>query len=479
MRPRFSRGLRARSQFSDPSNTVSVEMEDVIDVSDRGLSSPLVRRRRWVVVVAIAAAILSTSGLFASLVIKSPQQMAAEAGEPSATVLTAAVERRVLVDTVVLRGTVTPQLSLDLTPSTARDGGKPVVTSLRAKIGEPVLAGQVIVEVSGRPLIVLEGAIPAYRDLRPGTEGPDVEQLQRGLRTLGYANSDKRGTFGEATKRAVVKFYSDRGYVALTAGEDDEQRLSAGARSVTQAEWVLEDANRALEQARLAAAHDPGPAQTGEVVTAEIAVGRAKSELAARRDELTTLRQRTGAMVPLSELAFLPTMPGRVEKLPVGVGEVVTSPLVRLSSGALSITSFLSPGQRELVDPGMSVKVSAELAGLESDGTIKTIGELIQDDTKGRGYPLTVETSAGLDKKFIGTDVRLEVERARTDDEVLVVPLAAITTTSTGQTIVMRRMPDGQDEHVIVTAGASGAGFVAVTAVSGSLSPGDNVVIGG
>ena len=42
---------------------------------------------------------------------------------------------------------------------------------------------------------------PAYRDLRTGARGPDVAQLQRALRGLGYAVADPRGRFGPIDHR--------------------------------------------------------------------------------------------------------------------------------------------------------------------------------------------------------------------------------------------------------------------------------------
>lgn len=76
-----------------------------------------------------------------------------------------------------------------------------------------------IVEVSGRPLVALQGAVPAYRDLVPGDTGADVAQLQRGLAAIGYpAGGDTAGTFGAGTAAAVAAFYTALGYT-LPDGE--------------------------------------------------------------------------------------------------------------------------------------------------------------------------------------------------------------------------------------------------------------------
>lgn len=42
-----------------------------------------------------------------------------------------------------------------------------------------------LLEVTGRPVTVLEGVLPMWRDFEPGIEGPDVLQLQEALARLG------------------------------------------------------------------------------------------------------------------------------------------------------------------------------------------------------------------------------------------------------------------------------------------------------
>ena len=47
-------------------------------------------------------------------------------------------------------------------------------------------AGDVLVEVTGRPVIALTGPLPAYRDLVVGDIGPDVAQLEQALAAIGF-----------------------------------------------------------------------------------------------------------------------------------------------------------------------------------------------------------------------------------------------------------------------------------------------------
>jgi multidrug efflux pump subunit AcrA (membrane-fusion protein) len=56
-------------------------------------------------------------------------------------------------------------------------------------VGQTVRQGQVIYKVSGSPVVLLYGQVPAYRTLSAGMTGADVTQLNHDLVRLGYASS--------------------------------------------------------------------------------------------------------------------------------------------------------------------------------------------------------------------------------------------------------------------------------------------------
>lgn len=55
------------------------------------------------------------------------------------------------------------------------------------QIGQVIRQGQQIYGVSGGPVVLLYGPVPAYRDLSEGMTGADVTELNRDLVKLGYA----------------------------------------------------------------------------------------------------------------------------------------------------------------------------------------------------------------------------------------------------------------------------------------------------
>ena len=96
-----------------------------------------------------------------------------------ATVEQRDLKRRTTLDGTVGRGTPEP-LSLP---------GDGTLTGLPAA-GDTIAPGQVLAEVDGRAVILLNGSRPVWRDLVPAmTDGEDVRQLEQALADLGFAST--------------------------------------------------------------------------------------------------------------------------------------------------------------------------------------------------------------------------------------------------------------------------------------------------
>src|SRR6266568_2736331 len=208
---------------------------------DRGSGPPavrrsrLARRRRVLLGVGIAAALLAVGGLIGASFVKSPQQLAADTAAPPPTVTTAAVVSQILTSSVEMRGVVYPATEYDVYPSappaagSAADGGAagpsgessaPVyISKLDVAAGGTVRNGEQLAELDGQPLFALAGAVPAWRDLTPGETGPDVTELQQALASLGYYDDgDTAGYYGAATEYAVTLYYEHLGYTPPATG---------------------------------------------------------------------------------------------------------------------------------------------------------------------------------------------------------------------------------------------------------------------
>ncbi|MGW6879205.1 peptidoglycan-binding protein [Streptomyces goshikiensis] len=449
------------------------------------------RGRRGVFGVVGGAVLMAAGALLATAVVKSPAQLAAEAGPPAQGVLTAEVERRVLAETVVTRGTVVADQSVTVAPPG-------VVTKLPLKAGDPVAAGRLLAEVSGRPVFALRGAVPMYRDLVPGATGDDVAQVQAALRELGHGTGhDAAGVFGPGTKAALAELYRAVGYAPLPALKDGPATVKAARDAVRAARWALEDTETPPEPAAPApssptAPGSPGtPAPTGKPAVAGSGAGkgvrrereRALEALREAQEGLAAAEAADGPMLPAAEAVFLRGFPARVAAVAAQVGATVSGPVLTLSAGELVVEAYLKDDKRQLLRPGMPVVISSELAGSDTRGAVAVVAAerspAPQPPGGDLGYRMVVRAGQPLPAGFAGQDVRLTVESAATDGEALVVPVTAVSAGADGRTVVTARAADGTQRRVEVRTGTSGDGFIAVTpARPADLAPGTKVVIG-
>ncbi|WP_330458206.1 peptidoglycan-binding protein [Streptomyces sp. NBC_00820] len=427
--------------------------------------SALVRRRRAVLAVAASATLLSVGGLGGAMLVKSPAQAAADTRAPRASVITATVASERLARTAVLRGDVTSGATLSITPTSVADtralgggtnpgGMAPVLTRKLAHVGDTVAAARPLVEFSGRPVYVLPGSIPVYRDILPGESGQDIAQLQSALAGLGlYDGGDKRGFFGPATGKAVTALYHRMGYpVPVTGGQEGGQSGQAGESG-----------------------------QNGEPA------GGGGST--------------SGPFVPASEMAFVSSVPVRVISLPASVGDKVNGPAVTLATGGLKLTGYLDPSFHGLVKDGMKVRITSESLGLTASGTVASVGALVTPGDKsgaqssdgaapGQGagglanggvpyLPMQITRTGSWDNRLDGQNVRITLTAAATTGAVLTVPEAAINAGANARTSVTVVGSDGSQRKVHVTVGVSADGRVQVTPDgTARLRAGDRVVVG-
>ncbi|GAA3501830.1 hypothetical protein GCM10019016_089370 [Streptomyces prasinosporus] len=446
-------------------------------MSEAGEKSGLSRRKRAVAALATGAVVLAGSALWTSTFVKSPAQAAADAGPPAPDVLTAPVERRVLTDTVVTRGTVSAAQTVDLAPvGAAVDGAAaPVVTKVMVRPGRTFEAGRVLVEVSGRPVFALPGKLPVYRDLKPGTHGDDVRQLQRALRSLGHSTgSDASGAFGPGTKRAVAALYAALGYEPLPASG---VARGADGDPVRTARGEVKQAERQLDGLLGAA---PGKRDPDEI-------RYAREDLAEAASRLAEAEAVSGPMVPASEVVFLSGFPARVDSMTARVGGEVGEKLATVSAGRLVVRGSLGAQEKDLLRPGQKVEVLSEVYGDQVTGTVSSVADAPAAPeggeqggaAGGQGYAVVVKPDSALPSRLAGQDVRLTVEAASSEGKVLVVPVSALSAGADSRTTVTVLEASGERRRVEVRPGTSGDGYTEVTPVEGArLAAGDEVVVG-
>lgn len=434
---------------------------------------PFRQHRSWWWTLAVATLAAATlAGWLIGRSVQSPSQAAATAAPPEPSWITAAVERRVLSHTVIVRGDVAPQAAVRVTTPVSVDS-QPVVTAIGVAVGDVVAEGERLVEVSGRPVFVLFGDVPIYRSLRPGMRGADVAQLQAALGRLGCPGGDEQGLYGSATKQCVADFYHAAGYDPMPSSPTEAADLAAAEQAAADAEFTLEEIKLTVSSR--------SPTLARAVDARDRAI-----------EALDVLRAVTGPTIPQGEVVFVSSQPVRVGAAIATLGPVDTTAaegadtsahgeLVRLDAGRLVVTTMLRSGDRSLVQPGMGVELLDEQSGTVYAASIASIDDTPTAGPEGfPGYPMVLSSEDPLPPELTGLNLRVTITAAATQTETLVVPLAAISSAADGTTTVSVLGPGVSDPlPVEVATGLSADGFVAVEPLqAGDLSEGDRVVVG-
>jgi peptidoglycan hydrolase-like protein with peptidoglycan-binding domain len=180
------------------------------------------RRRRRLVLSALGATLIA-AGAGAWLWAGNPSGEATPAG--AGPVKTATVER----------GTISATESWDGTleygaPVTVKSSAEGTITRLVDQ-GATLQRGDELYRVNERPVILLFGAVPMYRDLAPGDAGIDVKQLETNLAKLGYRGFTVDSAYTASTAEGVRAWQSDIGARRTgTVAHDDVVFVPAGGR---------------------------------------------------------------------------------------------------------------------------------------------------------------------------------------------------------------------------------------------------------
>jgi Putative peptidoglycan binding domain len=171
------------------------------------------RLKTWMLAAAaVLVAVTVTAGV---LVMSNAKQATPSAEEQLPNI--AKVTKGKLSATVALDGTLTYRARSDGSPYSVINQARGTYTQL-PEIGDKVNCGDVLYRVDDRPVLLLCGTVPAYRNLHRGDRGKVVRQLNRNLHKLGYdatagvhINPDGKG-FSEKTKKALTALQHDRGF---------------------------------------------------------------------------------------------------------------------------------------------------------------------------------------------------------------------------------------------------------------------------
>jgi multidrug efflux pump subunit AcrA (membrane-fusion protein) len=190
---------------------------------------------------------------------------------------------------------------------------------------------------------------------------------------------------------------------------------------------------------------------------------------------------------------FLDVLPATVISLSARVGVPVgggdggnggdgsDGALAVLATAGLRVESLVSPSDVELLTEGMDVELRDDISGDSLPATLATLGDQVvtSDDGSDRGFRAIIETDDPIPREWTGRNVRVTFTGAETATAVLVVPVAALSSSADGGARVEVVGADAVVTTVPVEAGLSADGFVEVTPLDGAaLHEGDLVVVG-
>ncbi|WP_330464656.1 hypothetical protein [Micromonospora zamorensis] len=324
-----------------------------------------------------------------------------------------------------------------------------MITKMPVKTGDVVRSGRVVAEVSGRPVIVVPGGFPAYRDIGTGDEGPDVRQFQQALRAR--YGTPVTGKVDARTVADLRRLYKAIGYPAPTADRAEVPTSSAP---------VAPDLTPSGGQAR----------------------------------------PNEHLQIPMGEFFFVPQLPATVSQVPGKVGGDGTGPLVTLTGGAWQLRVHLDPAAERQVetlpkgvkfrlddDHGAVVRLLGIRAGSREDQRSEP-GPQDAESTPSPAADAQADPPTGdreavfaLDKEPVeaafGQDRNIFIERGRSAPDAVVVPSSALWTAVDQSIRVESVGPDGATSRVTVEVVLSVAGRVAVRPLTGTLPVGAQVIV--
>ncbi|MCI1936171.1 MAG: peptidoglycan-binding protein [Bifidobacteriaceae bacterium] len=423
-------------------------------------------KKKWLLLVGVVSVIAAIIGFFAGRLMKSPQEIAAQTAAPTPTLITSKVDSKVVSDILDAQATVKAQNVITISgtgqanssanssqadssdASTGQDidsqgtTGALVTTKLPLKKGDSVREGNVAIEISGRPVFVLRGTFPAYRDLRPSMTGPDVTQLQNALADVGLlSRASVDGIYGTATKAAVSALYRNNHYEAQTTDDDTGSENT----SLLQARAALTAARKAKDSA---------------------AITEAKTELA-------ELESKTGAILPRNEVVFVNHLPATVSAVTTSLGSSASGNVMSLSTSKLVLQATIDSSQVGSLATGSTVTTD------EKD-TVKDCSVTSISEVKDSKVSVLASCKTDINPSLANKQTVIHLVRSTTKDAVMCVPIGALSKDSSGNDTVI--LVTGKDElsRVVVTPGLEANGYLQITPIHASeLAVGDKVLIGG
>ncbi|WP_433418417.1 peptidoglycan-binding protein [Microtetraspora malaysiensis] len=271
------------------------------------------------------------------------------------------------------------------------------VTGLPA-VGRVVSQGRVLYQVDGKPVVLLRGEVPIYRDLSWGTQGTDVRQLNTALVDLGYATRGELDPgsdyFGRRTYYALKELQEAVGLeqtgtltlgqaVFVPAGRIRVTKVLAVPGGMAAAGSVVLRASSTARQITVELnASRQSQVATGDKVTITLPDGTTAPGLVSSVGKMA-VKADSGTTVEVRIKPLKPRATGRLDQAPVHVSivtdtveDVLSVPvnaLLALAGGGYAVEAVETDGKHRLI------RVETGLFD-DSAGTVEVAGDGLAAD---------------------------------------------------------------------------------------------------
>jgi hypothetical protein len=345
------------------------------------------------------------------------------------------VERRDLVETDTEAGTLSYAGA-----QTVYDRLSGTITWLPS-VGREVKPGGTLFEVDGRPVILMDGGTPAYRELAPGVaDGRDVLQLNRNLVALGFDPEAIAldGEWQAATTAGVQQLQS-------SLGQRETGRLALGQIVFLPGDQLVSAVDATLGSGDGSGSSSPGASADPDSNDANPTSASRPGRPAAAAGESAS---PTAILQTTSPQLVVTVALDASKQAEAKIGEQVTVQLPNGETVDGSITGVSPIAQSTAAGDGESSGSPAGGGGGDSGGSSASIPVTIA--LAGR------HTGAGLDQAAVSVNFAEAVAR-----EVLSVPVTALLATGGADYDVQEAA--APHRLIPVTTGLFAAGYVQVS----------------
>lgn len=488
----------------------------------------VLRGNRTLWIVTGVAAVSLVAGLLVGRFVVSPADAALGAQAPAPGLITVPVEYGELSNDVTIRADVGYADAVDVALDTSGISGPPIVTGQVPEAGAEIAPLSVVLEIAGRPVIVLPGELPAYRSLRFGVSGPDVLQLKQALAAVGIDPGDVNSNLFDARLAAAIdRLYASVGYAApepeggaaeavrsaqeavraanqaVAAAQADlanawngvgvvekreadnavasvQRQLEAALAEDPRDELRVADLRDELELAKLRRAQLDNPRDTSG---AQAALAAARQQHADAVAMLQEARNAALTTLPAGEVLYLQQLPRRVDAVHVSRGSTLNGPALTVSGAELRLSGSAAEADARLLEVG----APATFEGGDGETLQAVVSKVEPGKTAADRWTIELTPVDLTPEQFAevqGRNVRVSIPVGATEGEVLSVPLAALTAGPGGESrieIVEGDPRDGEKAEtrlVVVETGLAAGGYVEIRPKDGTVEKGDLVVVG-